>query len=229
MLDFSMAHARARDAIHTPMQTEPLMRGLEDAGFRSRLAWSQAKDRPEYLRRPDLGRHLSPACVENIQIQADSKRRLSFVVADGLSSLAPTRHALALLKILRPQLTEWDLDAIVLATQARVALGDEIGARRGAEAVVVLIGERPGLSSSDSLGAYLTYKPHIGCLDAERNCISNIRLAGLSYVHAAHKLLYLLDAARALGKTGIQLKDASDAAKDRVFDEGGNASSQPEK
>jgi ethanolamine ammonia-lyase small subunit len=105
-------------------------------------------------------------------------------------------------------------------------LGDEIGALRGAEAVVVLIGERPGLNASDSLGAYLTYKPHIGRSDAERNCISNIRPAGLSYERAAYKLLYLLHAARALGKTGIQLKDDSDAARHGMLDEGGNVPSQ---
>jgi ethanolamine ammonia-lyase small subunit len=192
------------------MKTDQLAREFEDAGFRTRILWSQAKDRAEYLRRPDLGRRLSAGCIEDVQMPAGSTRRLSFVVADGLSSLAPAQHALPLLKLLRPQLTEWDLDAIVIATQARVALGDEIGSLRGAEAVVVLIGERPGLNAADSLGAYLTYKPHVGRSDAERNCISNIRLAGLSYERAAYKLLYLLHGARVLGSTGVQLKDDSD-------------------
>jgi ethanolamine ammonia-lyase small subunit len=226
MLDFCMAHARARDAVHTPMQTDQLTREFEDAGFLTRIVWSQAKDRAEYLRRPDLGRRLSPACIKNIQMPVSSIRRLSFVVADGLSSLAPALHALPLLKLMRPHLTEWDLDAIVIATQARVALGDEIGSFRDAEAVVVLIGERPGLNAADSLGAYLTYKPHVGRSDAERNCISNIRPAGLSYERAAHKLLYLLHAARVLGSTGVQLKDDSDDARRGTLGEAGNASSQ---
>jgi ethanolamine ammonia-lyase small subunit len=226
MLDLTMAHARARDAVHTPMQTDQLAREFEDAGFSTRIVWSQAKGRAEYLRRPDLGRRLLPACIEDIQMSLSSTRRLSFVVADGLSSLAPALHALPLLKLLRPQLTEWDLDAVVLATQARVALGDEVGSLRGAEAVVVLIGERPGLNASDSLGAYLTYKPYIGRSDAERNCVSNIRPTGLSYEHAAHKLLYLLHAARVLGSTGVQLKDNSDDARRGTLGEAGNASSQ---
>lgn len=131
------------------------------------------------------------------------------VIADGLSSLAPARHALPLLKILKPQLIEWNLDEIVIATQARVALGDEIGVIRRAEMVVILIGERPGLTSTDSLGAYLTFRPHIGRSDAERNCISNIRPTGLTYEQAAYKLIYLLREARILGATGVRLKDDS--------------------
>jgi ethanolamine ammonia-lyase small subunit len=226
MLDFCMAHARARDAVQTPMQTDQLAREFEDAGFLTRIVWSQAKDRTEYLRRPDLGRRLSAACIENIQMPASSTRRLSFVIADGLSSLAPAQHALPLLKLLRPQLTEWDLDDIVIATQARVALGDEIGSLRRTGAVVVLIGERPGLNVADSLGAYLTYKPHVGRSDAERNCISNIRPAGLSYERAAYKLLYLLHGARVLGSTGVQLKDDSDDVRRGTLDVAVDASSQ---
>jgi ethanolamine ammonia-lyase small subunit len=223
MLDFSMAHARARDAVHTPMQVSRLAREFEDSGFSSRVVWSQARDRTEYLRRPDLGRRLSPDCLAEMQVPTSSTRSLSFVVADGLSSLAPTQHALPLLRILRPHLSDWDLDAIVLATQARVALGDEIGFLRGAEAVVVLIGERPGLNASDSLGAYLTYRPQIGRFDAERNCISNIRPEGLSYERAAFKLLYLLRGARALGRTGVQLKDESEVyEKNEAFERDGS-------
>jgi len=212
MLDFSMAHARARDAVHTPMQIDKLAMEFTDRGFSSRIVWSQARDRTEYLRRPDLGRRLSPDCLADMQVPSSSPRSLCFVVADGLSSLAPMQHALPLLKVLRPHLSNWDLDVIVLATQARVALGDEIGFLRGAEAVVVLIGERPGLNASDSLGAYLTYRPQIGRVDAERNCISNIRPEGLSYERAAFKLLYLLRGARALGKTGVALKDESEVS-----------------
>jgi ethanolamine ammonia-lyase small subunit len=209
MLNFSMAHARARDVIYAPFQSEVLAQELQDAGFRSRRAWSQAKDRIEYLHRPDLGRRLSIQCIGDLQPSSNSSKRLTVVIADGLSSLAPKEHSLALLKILRPQLVEWDLDEIVLATQARVALGDEIGAIRGAEAVVILIGERPGLTAVDSLGAYLTYEPYVGRSDAERNCVSNIRPAGLSYEQAAYKLIYLLREARTLGGTGVKLKDDS--------------------
>ena len=166
MLSFSMAHAQARDAIYTTFQSDTLALELKSAGFSSLQAWSRAKDRPQYLHRPDLGRRLSTDCINKLQPQSHSAKRLTIVIADGLSSLAPTKHALPLLRILRPQLLEWDLDEIILARQARVALGDEVGLIRGAEAVVILIGERPGLISTDSLGAYLTYKPYVGCSDA---------------------------------------------------------------
>ncbi|MEO6801859.1 MAG: ethanolamine ammonia-lyase subunit EutC, partial [Granulicella sp.] len=157
LLDFNMAHARARDVIYAPLETEVLEQELASDGFRTRRVWSQAKDRPEYLHRPDLGRRLSSSCIDTLQPQSNLSRCLSIVIADGLSSLAPAQHAVPLLRALAPQLTEWDMDDIVIATQARVALGDEIGFLRGAEAVVVLIGERPGLNSADSLGVYLTY------------------------------------------------------------------------
>lgn len=226
MLDFSMAHARARDAVHAPFETDQLARELETAGLAARQVWSRARDRSEYLHRPDLGRRLSPACVENLLPSPGSARRLSVVIADGLSSLAPAQHAVPLLHVLAPQLADWELDDIVLATQARVALGDEIGSLRGAEAVVMLIGERPGLNATDSLGAYLTYKPYIGRSDAERNCISNIRPAGLSYEHAAYKLAYLLHKARVLGCTGVQLKDNSGIERHGTLDDPDNASPQ---
>lgn len=213
MLDFSMAHAWTREAIYTALPTEELAREFERAGFLTRRAWSQAKDRVEYLHRPDLGRRLSLDCIDDLRPLSHSNRRLSVVIADGLSSLAPSQHALPLLKCMLPQLAEWEMDDVVIATQARVALGDEIGALRGAEAVVILIGERPGLDAADSLGAYLTYKPHIGRTDAERNCVSNIRFAGLSYERAAHKLIYLLRQARLLGSTGVHLKDDSDVVR----------------
>lgn len=213
MLAFSMAHARTRCAIYTPFQADIMALELKNAGFASLQVRSQAKNRTEYIHRPDLGRRLAPDCLRELQPQLYSAKRLSIVVADGLSSLAPTMHALPLLKILKPQLIEWDLDDIVLATQARVALGDEIGSIRGANVVVILIGERPGLTATDSLGAYLTYKPHIGCSDAERNCVSNIRPMGLSYEQAAYRLVYLLREARVLGATGIRLKDDSVATR----------------
>lgn len=216
LLEFGMDHAHARSVISTPLETGPLTREFEKHGFHVLHAWSRSKDREEYLHRPDFGRRLDPACIEDLHPQSSAERRLTVVVADGLSSLAPTQHALPLLLILRPQLPEWDLDDIVLATQARVALGDEIGELRGAEAMVMLIGERPGLNAADGLGAYLTYRPCMGRTDAERNCISNIRPTGLSYEQAAHKLAYLLRKARHLGSTGIHLKDDSDDAVQAV-------------
>lgn len=218
MLSFSMAHARARDAIYTTFQTGTLALQLRQLGFSSLQAWSLAKDRQEYLHRPDLGRRLSPDCIDKLQPRSHSAKRLTIVIADGLSSHAPEKHALPLLEILEPQLAEWELDEIVVATQARVALGDEIGMIRGAEVVVILIGERPGLTAVDSLGAYLTYKPHSGRSDAERNCISNIRPEGLSYKEAAYKLIYLLREARILGATGIRLKDDSPVTRQTAIE-----------
>lgn len=215
MLDFSMAHARARDTIHTPLDVAKLHRELEGAGFSALHVHSRAATRTEYLQRPDLGRRLTAESTALLETEDSPKNRpehrLTIVIADGLSSLAPAEHALPLLSALCPHLGQWQLDTIIIATQARVALADEIGALRHAEMTVILIGERPGLKSADSLGTYLTWHPRIGRTDAERNCISNIRPEGLSYERAAEKLLYLLNGARALGATGIPLKDNSGA------------------
>ncbi|ADV81014.1 ethanolamine ammonia-lyase subunit EutC [Terriglobus saanensis] len=211
VLDFTMDHATARDAIHTPLDVDRLVRKLQAADFSSLRAWSKACNRSEYLRRPDRGRSLDPACIEALKPSTTpGTHLLTVVIADGLSSLAPASHALPLLRHLRDGLIGWTLDRVVVATQARVALGDEIGEIRGAEAVLLLIGERPGLKSPDSLGAYLTYHPRVGRTDAERNCISNIHPEGLSYQNAVFKLLYLLAGARLQGGTGVSLKDSSD-------------------
>lgn len=222
-LDFAMDHARARDAIHAGLGVEKLTETLREAAFSVVRAWSCARDREEYLRRPDLGRMLAPECVGGLEAGleeglGEGAGLLTVVVADGLSSLAPTRHAQALLERLRDGLTGWRLDSVVIATQARVGLGDGIGEARGAEATIVLIGERPGLQSADSMGAYLTYRPRVGRTDAERNCVSNIRSGGLSYEQAALKLLKLLDGARLLARSGVDLKDESDV---RLRDDGG--------
>ncbi len=211
LLDFTMDHARARDAIHTPMNVDKLTQQFQQAGFLTLTATSQARNRSEYLRRPDLGRSLNPESVEDLTEQNPPKNgRLTVVVADGLSAQAPETHALPLLLQLREAMTGWQLDSIVFATQARVDLGDDIGALRGAEAVLILIGERPGLKSPDSLGAYLTYHPRPGRMDSERNCVSNIRTEGLPYDLASYKLLRLLCGARQLGASGVLLKDDSD-------------------
>ena len=206
MLDFSMAHARARDAIHAPLDTATLTAQLEAAGFATEVVTSLARTRAEYLLRPDLGRRMASP-IDN----AATEMLFTVVIGDGLSSLAPTRHALAVLAALRERVAEWVWDRVFVATQARVALGDGIGQARGAEAVLMLIGERPGLQASDSLGAYLTYRPRVGCTDAERNCVSNIRLGGLGYGEAASRLAWLLREARLLGTSGVQLKDNSDS------------------
>jgi ethanolamine ammonia-lyase small subunit len=211
MLDFTMDHAAARDAVHTALDVEKLERELQESNFSSLRAWSMAGDRSEYLRRPDRGRSLDPACISVLTpCTTTAADLLTVVIADGLSSLAPASHALPLLQHLRDGLLGWTLDSVVVATQARVALGDGIGEIRGAEAVLILIGERPGLKSPDSLGAYLTYHPRVGRTDAERNCVSNIRPEGLSYKNAVFKLLHLLAGARLQGGTGVSLKDSSD-------------------
>jgi ethanolamine ammonia-lyase small subunit len=148
---------------------------------------------------------------------------LTVVVGDGLSSLAPQRHAVALLTALRERVTEWVWDRVFVATEARVALGDGVGEARGSEAVLMLIGERPGLQASDSLGAYLTYRPRVGCTDADRNCVSNIRVGGLGYDEAAGRLAWLLREARLLGVSGVELKDDSDAEAKTVLPDGPTA------
>jgi ethanolamine ammonia-lyase small subunit len=168
----------------------------------------------EYLLRPDLGRALDEVSRERLRCARSGEPALAFVIADGLSAIAPARHALPLLRDVR---AGWGMllgdfrtnVTVVVANRARVALGDEIGELLGAEAVVVLIGERPGLSSPDSLGIYLTWAPRVGRSDGERNCISNVRPEGLPYREAARQLVYLLCEARRLQLSGVALKDDS--------------------
>jgi ethanolamine ammonia-lyase small subunit len=211
-LRFGWAHAMARDAIHAPLDAQTLRTHLQADGWDVLHACSQADDRTQYLRRPDLGRQLRPDDALQLRTQRGSAKAvdLCVVVGDGLSSLAVQRHAAPLLATLRPLLPPaWTLAPVVLVTQARVAVADEIGEIWGARLLVMLIGERPGLSSPDSLGIYITHTPRRGCSDAERNCISNVRPEGLSYAAAAHKLGWLLQQAVQLGATGVALKDES--------------------
>ena len=210
LLEFGVAHAQARDAVHTPLDREALLQQLHIAGFATLSVHSAATDRHQYLRRPDYGRSLSPDSDTLLRAQADEMYDVVFVIGDGLSAFAPMQHAVPLLQAIHPLLKEWRIGPIVVAEQARVALGDAIGELLQAKQLVMLIGERPGLSSPDSLGIYLTHAPRIGRHDAERNCISNVRPAGLSYAAAAHKLLYLMRGAQQLGMSGITLKDESD-------------------
>lgn len=204
-LEFRLAHARARDAVHAELNAASLPGELRRRGLAFQLSRSQARSREEYLRRPDLGRVLAP----------ESRQRLGeagpcdavFVLADGLSALAVERHALPLLDATLPGLQDWTLAPVVAVIGGRVAIGDQVGETLRASLAVVLIGERPGMSAPDSLGVYLTWNPVQGRTDAERNCISNIRDGGLSYAAAAHKLLFLMKEARRRKLSGVALKE----------------------
>jgi len=198
LLEFQLAHARARDAVHLPLDQASLVLELKTDCLRLKSA---APDRATFLRRPDLGRQLSaPLKPEKRGFDA------VFVIADGLSALAVHRHAVPLLQRVRARL-HWNFAPIAIVEQGRVAIGDEIGEALDAALAVVLIGERPGLSSPDSLGVYVTWSPKPGRTEAERNCLSNIRPEGLSYDLAAHKLLYLMTEARHRKLTGVNLKE----------------------
>lgn len=207
VLRFGLAHAQARDAVHCALDEKALAQELGDAGFLHYLVRSMAPDRDTYLRRPDLGRRLDEEDRGALE-QAPAAAELAIVIADGLSAIAVQRHAVPLLHALRRRFAaDWARTPVVIARQGRVALGDEVGEALGAKLIAVLIGERPGLSSPDSLGIYLTYAPRRGRMDSERNCISNIRPQGLGYEAAAHKLTYLLQAALRMRLSGVQLKE----------------------
>ena len=214
VLAFGLAHAQARDAVHLPLDRAAVEAALAQAGFASVPVHSAAPDRAHYLRRPDLGRRLDEASRARLaKAHADPVPDVAFVIADGLSALAAQGHAVPLLRAVRERLPQdWTVAPVVIAEQSRVALGDEVGERIGARQVVMLIGERPGLSSPDSLGLYLTYAPRVGRTDAERNCISNVRPDGLPIEAAAHKLAWHIGQALQRGLTGVGLKDESDLA-----------------
>lgn len=205
-LDFQEAHARARDAVHSALDLHALEAALAPLQLPIHRVRSEAPDRRTYLLRPDLGRRL---LSEDRARLAPAPGSVALVVADGLCATGVQDHAPGVLARLVPALRAAPLPPgpIVIATQARVALGDEIGEALQAQAVVVLIGERPGLSATDSLGLYITWSPRRGRTDAERNCISNVRPGGFSQEAAAAKALWLLGAAHALGATGVALKD----------------------
>ncbi|WP_329246010.1 ethanolamine ammonia-lyase subunit EutC [Streptomyces canus] len=207
-LELQAAHAAARDAVHSPFEPEVIAAGL--AGTPTVRVRSSAPDRLTYLQRPDLGRRLDPTDRAHLPT---GEWDAVFVVADGLSSRAVHEHAAAVVRETAARLDAWHLAPVVLAEQARVALGDDVAQAMGAAMVVVLVGERPGMSAADSLGAYLTYRPTPGgTTDADRNCLSNIRPPlGLSYAGAAEKLTGLMTRARELGLTGVNLKDETDA------------------
>jgi ethanolamine ammonia-lyase small subunit len=210
-LGFGLAHALARDAIHTPLDVGALAAELNAQGWPALPVKSRADNRETYLRRPDLGRRLDPDDRQRLEGLRDQGCDLAIVIGDGLSSAAVARHAVPLLSALYPMLPgHWCIAPVVIATQARVALADEVGEALGARMVAMLIGERPGLSSPDSLGIYLTWAPRVGRSDAERNCISNVRPEGQPYGAAAYRLNGLMQQADILQLTGVGLKDESD-------------------
>jgi ethanolamine ammonia-lyase small subunit len=209
-LDFQLAHARARDAVHDGLDVARVRQALSAAGLDSVAVRSAAPDRATYLQRPDLGRRLDPASRDPLAAAArPGGVDAALVVADGLSARAAQAHAAPVLAVLAPRLLDagWRLAPVAIAEQGRVALGDAIGAALGARLVLVLLGERPGLSAPDSLGAYLTWDPRPGRTDAERNCVSNIRPEGLVPALAADKLAYLMLEAARRRLSGVALKD----------------------
>lgn len=205
MLEFQLAHARARDAVYQEFEPERVAALLPSHDVR--IVHSRALDRQTYLQRPDLGRRLDDSSAASLP-RGDYEA--VFVIADGLSARAVHDHAASTLLATLPKIAGWRLAPFIVSCRARVAVGDEIGERLGAQLAIVLIGERPGLSAPDSLGVYLTWQPRVGRLDSERNCISNVRPpAGLSYEQAAVRVAWLMNAARRLRLSGIALKEES--------------------
>lgn len=206
----------ARDAVHLALDVNLLIDNLHAKGLKTLQVHSRAADRNSYLLRPDLGRRLDEASAlllkNHSQHHTEKPIDLLLVVGDGLSSMAVTQQAAKLIAEIQLQIpAHWTLGPVVIAQQARVALADEVSELLNARMVAILIGERPGLSSPDSLGVYLTYNAKLGCTDADRNCISNVRPEGLVYAAAAKKLLWLCEAASRMQCSGVALKDESDS------------------
>jgi ethanolamine ammonia-lyase small subunit len=230
LLEFKLAHARARDAVHDELDAKQLAADLAPLGIDIIVVDSAAEDRPRYLMRPDLGRRLAPEAEAKLSPHA-ARYDAVFVVADGLSARAVQKHAQPALaettKALRAE--GWRIGPIVIVRHGRVAVGDAVAALLGSDSVAVLIGERPGLTAPDSMGAYLTWQPHPGTTDADRNCISNIRPDGIGYADAAFKLAHLLRAMRARRISGVQLKDdsASSQGQATISDQSRDAGVKP--
>jgi ethanolamine ammonia-lyase small subunit len=207
-LAFQLAHAEARDAVEEILDAETFAEKQRARGLETIIVGSAAVTRRQYLMRPDLGRRLNGADIPRLA-RFSGDYDLVFVVADGLSARAIVAHAESLLNASLPrfQAERWKIAPLVIVRQGRVAIGDEIGEILGAKIAAVLIGERPGLSSPDSLGVYLTFAPRIGRTDAERNCLSNIRKEGMPYAEAAERLFYIANEARCRNISGVELKD----------------------
>lgn len=210
VLAFQMAHAHARDAVYSECDFPRIAEAAEtDWGIQAVPVYSRAADKEIYLKRPDLGRQLSDESAQRVRQQAKSKSKVTLVAGDGLSAAAINDNLLPFLGAFLPlaRTQGWDIQQLFLASQSRVALGDHIAAIMESEMVVMCIGERPGLSSTASMGIYFTYQPHQGCTDESRNCISNIRSGGLNSTEAAQKLHYLLSEAFRRKVSGVELKD----------------------
>ena len=214
-LEFQLAHARARNAVHHELDVARLEAVLTARGHETLVLHSEAGNRPTYLQRPDKGRRLDAQSRQALAriAQPAAGFDVAFVIGDGLSSFAIEENAAPFLDVMLPPLADqgWRVAPLVIVREARVAVGDEVGEILKSRMVVVLIGERPGLSSPDSMGIYMTLKPRVGLTDEARNCISNVRREGLSYDGAVHKLLYLMTEARKRGLSGVHLKDEADA------------------
>jgi ethanolamine ammonia-lyase small subunit len=213
VLEFQLAHAQARDAVHAPFDGEQFSSELREQlpmltklGVAVVKLETLAKDRANYLRYPQQGRSLDPDSAARLKAASCD---LAIIVADGLSALAVKRNAISLLAMLLPRVAEeaWTLGALTVVQQGRVAVCDAIGEGLGARCSLILIGERPGLSAADSMGAYLTWNPRVGRTDAERNCVSNIRDGGLCVEEAAERLMGLMKSARTMKLTGVPLKE----------------------
>jgi len=213
LLEFTLAHARARDAVHAEFDSGGIAAALTALGLTALPVASRAHGRKDYLARPDLGRQLDPASAVALAGHG-GPCDLALMIGDGLSPVAVHSHAVETVRKLLPRLAAAKIGVgpAAVATGARVALGDEVGALLGARAILVLIGERPGLSAPHSLGAYLTFAPRPGRTDAERNCVSNIHAAGISHDEAALKLAWLTREALARQLSGVVLKDESGLA-----------------
>ncbi len=232
-LEFQTAHAEARDAVGEPLEPSALLDALSARSLDGVVVRSEADDLRAYLTRPDLGRRLHPGARERLvelerslaRSVAGGAARVAIAVCDGLSARAVERHAPPLLAEAVPSLLALgvSLCPIVVVCRGRVAIGDEIGELLGATLSIVLIGERPGLSASDSLGLYLTHRPRVGRTDAERNCISNVRLGGMSYAEAARRLAFLAGASLERQCSGVALKDETPEAHRPLFEGGESA------
>lgn len=214
-LEFQLAHARARDAVHHPLDIPALTDRLRSFGHDPIVLKSRAENRPTYLQRPDKGRRLAEGSIETLKSvpKPETPYDVAFVICDGLSALAIEENAVKFLEAMLPSLAKdaWNIAPLCVVKEGRVAIGDEIGEMLNAGLVAVLIGERPGLSSPDSMGLYMTLNPRVGLTDESRNCISNVRPAGLSYEGASYKLNYLMTEARRRGVSGVTLKDDAEA------------------
>lgn len=212
VLDFRLSHALARDAVHCAFDATALADAIRALGVECLELQSAVGDRATYLRRPDLGRILdetSRTALVSLAAQNRDPFDLAIVCSDGLSAVAAETQIVPLLESLLPRLGQWRLSPIAVVPFARVALMDDVGERLGARLALILLGERPGLGSADSLGAYFVHRPRMGRTDGERNCLSNIRAGGLSPAAAAGTLARLLEESRRLGLSGVGLKDTA--------------------